>query len=55
MQRPFTFWLEDGDKETLRRRAFEQDCSISEVIRQALDQFLHSSEPAQQKEQAEAK
>ena len=54
MQRPFTFWLGDEDKETLRRRAFEQDCSISEVIRQALDQFLHSSEPAQQKEQAEA-
>ena len=53
MQRPFTFWLEDDDKETLRHRAFEQECSISEVIRQALGQFLHSSEPPQEK-QAEA-
>ena len=54
MQRPFTFWLEDNDKETLRHLAFEQDCSISEVIRQALGQFLRPSEPTQQEEQAEA-
>ena len=51
MQIPFTFLLDGHDRDTLRRWAFARKCSVSEIIRDALRQFLSGPKPPQKEDQ----
>jgi len=53
MKRPYTFWLEDEDKEALRQRAYEMRVTTSEAVRQALTRFLSDEEKPQQEQPAD--